>query len=446
MSRFVERPRYLCTMGGAVATLKALPRAISILHASAGCGGNFANALNGATGYLGSGYCAGQALPSTNVHEKDIVFGGEDRLEEQIANTLDVVDGDLYFVVTGCMVDIIGDDSISVANRFRQQGKPVFAAETGGFKGNSFKGYDIVLNKLFAEFVEKNPVKDKQTVNLFGLVPIQDVFWKGNLNVLKALINKLGYKVNTFFGEGETIENLKKSAAAGLNIVVSDVYGIEPAKIFEETHGVPYIVVPLPIGPAGTEQFLHQVGAALGIERKFVDKVVADEKARYYGYVERLGDVYNDLDLQRYCVVVADANYAQPLAKFLADDLGWLPELVVITDVLSEEEQRLVVSRFNDFASGIRPKVVFDTDTTNVHKHLNSVWPRNNNARYYNSFSPAFVFGSSLDRDFAEAIGAPHLSVSYPISNRIVLDRAYAGYSGALRLVEDALGLLVGSR
>jgi nitrogenase molybdenum-iron protein beta chain len=263
---------------------------------------------------------------------------------------------------------------------------------------------------------------------------------------LKDLINKLGYKVNTFFGEGETLDNLKKAAAASLNIVVSDVYGIQSAQIFEEVHGVPYIVAPLPIGPTGTEQFLHQVGAALGIDRKFVDKVVETEKARYYSYIDRLADVYNDLDFQRYSVVVADANYAQALARFAADDLGWLPELVVITDILTEEEQQLVASRFNDFTSGIKPKVVFDTDTCNVIKHLNSAWPRNKNDRYYDSFSPAFVFGSSLDRDFAETIGATHLTVSYPISNRVVLDRAYLGYSGALRLTEDVFGLLVSGR
>jgi nitrogenase molybdenum-iron protein beta chain len=446
MSHFIERPRYLCTMGGAVATLKALPKAISIIHAAAGCGGNFGNALNGAAGYLGSGYCAGQALPSSNVFERDIVFGGEERLEEQIATTLEVVDGDLYFVVTGCMVDIIGDDAVAIANRFRQQGKPVFAAETGGFKGNSYKGYDIVLSTLFRDFVEKNPIKDKKTVNLFGLVPIQDVFWKGNLNVLKALLNKLGYKVNTFFGEGETIENLKQAAAASLNIVVSDVYGVEPAKIFKETHGVPYIIATLPIGPAGTEKFLRKVGETLAIDNKEVDKVIAEEKARYYSYVERLADVYNDLDFQRYSVVVADANYAPALTEFIADDLGWLPELVVITDILSEEEQQLVAARFADFSSGIKPKVVFDTDTLNVNKHFNAAWPRNNNDRYFNAFSPAFVFGSSLDREFADSLGAAHLSVSYPISNRVVLDRAYLGYSGALRLIEDILGLLVGSR
>ncbi|MPN60278.1 hypothetical protein SDC9_208004 [bioreactor metagenome] len=130
----------------------------------------------------------------------------------------------------------------------------------------------------------------------------------------------------------------------------------------------------------------------------------------------------------------------------MADDLGWLPELVVITDILSDEEQALVADRFRGFASGIAPKVVFDTDTSNVSKHFSAAWPRNNNARYFDSFSPAFVLGSSLDREFAESLGAAHLSVTYPISNRVVLDRTYLGYDGSLRLIEDIFGLLVGSR
>lgn len=446
MSNIIDRPRYLCAMGGAVATLKALPRAISIIHAAAGCGGNFTNALSGAAGYFGSGYCAGQALPSSNVYEKDIVFGGEERLAEQIESTLEIIDGDLYFVVTGCMVDIIGDDAVAVAKRFSQQGKRVFAAETGGFKGNSFKGYDIVLSKLFAEFVDKRLVKDLHTVNLFGLTPIQDVFWKGNLAILKDLIQKLGYKVNTFFGEGETIENLKNSAEACLNIVVSDVYGIKSAQIFEEIHGVPYIIAPLPIGSSSTEYFIKTIGNALKLDRNVIDKVIHEEKIRYYDYLSRLADVYNDLDLQRYCVVVADANYAAALTGFLANDLGWLPELVVITDGLEEAEQQLITKRFQGFVSGFKPKVVFDTDTANVNKHFNSLWPRNSNSRYFDSFSPAFVLGSSLERDFADTLGAPQLSISYPISNRVILDRGYVGYTGALRLTEDILGLLVDNR
>ena len=191
---------------------------------------------------------------------------------------------------------------------------------------------------------------------------------------------------------------------------------------------------------------MRTVGEALGTEQTILEQVIAEEKARYYSYIERLADVYNDLDFQRYSVVVGDVNYAPALARFLADDLGWLPELVVITDILTEEEEKLVEGRFDGFTSGIRPKVVFDTDTSNVSKHFRASWPRNNKDRYFDSFSPAFVLGSSLDGEFAVSIDAPHLAVSYPISNRAILDRAYVGYRGALTLVEDIFGLLVGSR
>ncbi|HBF38055.1 MAG TPA: hypothetical protein DDW50_12115 [Firmicutes bacterium] len=446
MSKFVDRPRYLCALGGAIATLKCLPRAISIIHAAAGCGGNVANALNGATGYMGSGYCAGQALPSSNVGENEIVFGGESRLTEQIENTLKLIDGDLYVVVTGCMVEMIGDDVRSVVKQFADRPLPVLAAETGGFKGNSFKGYDIILELLFREFVLPSQDKDHKLLNLWGIVPVQDVFWKGNLAVLKTLLEKLGYRVNTFFGEGETLENIRNAAAAVLNIVVSDTAGVEPAKVFEEKHGTPYIITPFPIGAYGTEQFLRTVGQALGIEEVFVNKLIKQEKEHFYGYLERLADVYNDLDLQRYVVIVADSNYAQALTRFLADDLGWLPELVVVTDLLNDDQQKQVAARFGNYLSPLKPILVFDSDTSSVKKHLASHWPVNHNQRYYDGFNPAFIVGSAFERDLAESLGVPHLSVTYPISNRVVLDRAYAGYSGALRLTEDLLGTLVGGR
>lgn len=446
MNKFIERPRYLCTLSGAVATLNVLPRVIPIIHGAAGCGGNISNALNGAGGYFGSGYCGGQALPSSNVYEKEIVFGGEDRLAEQISNTLKIMDGDLYFVVTACMVEMIGDDVLGVANRFRNEGLPVLAAETGGFKGNSYAGYDIVLQTLFREYVQKTSIKESHTVNLWGVVPIQDVFWKGNLRVLKNLLVKLGYQVNTFFGEGETLDNLKNAGSASLNIVVSDTFGIKAAQVFEEIHGVPYISVPLPIGSKATDQFLRTIGDSLQVAKAKIDTVIAEENALYYSYLERLADGYNDLDLQRYSVVVGDSNYAPALARYLADDLGWLPELVVITDLLNDDEKQLLALRFQGYSSGITPNLVFDTDTNNVSKHIHTHWPSNKNQKYYDSFSPAFVIGSSFEKELAEEWGAGYLSVTYPVSNRVVLSRAYAGYEGGLRLTEDILSVIVSNR
>lgn len=446
MSKFIDRPRYLCALGGAIATLSNLPRTIPIIHAAAGCGGNIFAALNGGSGYIGSGYCGGQALPSSNVGEKDIVFGGEERLEEEIENTLKIMDGDLYFVTTGCMVEMIGDDAISVARRFKDKGTPIFAADTGGFHGNSFKGYEIVLKTLFAEYVTKKTGKKADTVNLWGIVPIQDVFWKGNLTVFKKLLGELGFHVNTFFGEGETLDNLKNAGEATLNIVASETFGIEAAQVFQEVHGVPFVSIPFPIGPHGTEEFLRQAGVALKVTDRKIENVIKKEKTHYYDYIQRLAEIYNDIDLQRYAVIVGDSNYSPALSQFLAEDMGWLPELVIITDILSDEQKTLVSKRFANYSSKVKPEIVFDTDTSNVKKHINRHWPENHGQRYYDAFSPAFIVGSAFERDAAEKFGAPHLSVTYPISNRVVLDRAYAGYSGALSLTEDIFSLLVGNR
>jgi nitrogenase molybdenum-iron protein beta chain len=299
---------------------------------------------------------------------------------------------------------------------------------------------------LFREFVLKNQTKDSKTLNLWGIAPIQDVFWKGNLTVLKSLLGKLGYQVNTFFGADETLDNLRNAGRAVLNIVVSDTIGVEPAKVFQEEHGTPFVVAPFPIGTYGTEEFLRTIGQALEIEEAFVSRLIQEEKRYFYSYLERLSDVYNDLDLQRYAVVVGDANYAQALTRFLADDLGWLPELVVVTDLLDDNQQEQVAARFKNYLSPIKPKLVFDSDTSSVKKHLFNHWPVNHNQRYYDGFNPAFIIGSAFERDLADGLGVPHLSVTYPISNRVVLDRAYAGYSGALRLTEDLFSALVGSR
>jgi len=446
MSKFIDRPRYVCSLGGGLETLHALPRTIPIVHASAGCGSNISNATNPGGGHFGSGYVSGMSLPSTNVIEKDIIFGGEDRLREQIKSTLEVIDGDLYVVVTGCMVEMIGDDVSQVVSEFSHSEKPVLAVETGGFRGNSFTGYDLVLQTLFKEFVVKSKNKKVDVVNIFGLVPAQDAFYKGNLRELKSLLNKLGIKVNTLFGEAETLDDLKNIAEARLNIVVSDFYGVDAAKVFEETHGTPYIIAPIPIGSRASSEFLQVVGKALDIKSEVIEKVIKDEKAIYYDYLERIVDIVNDIDLQRYGIVVADANYGPAITKFISDELGWIPSLTIITDMLEKEQEEQLLKRFENYASGLKPTVIFDTDTSAVRRNLKLIWPRNDGSKYYDSFGPAVIIGSSLEKDLSEEFGYPLLNVSFPVTTRATLSRAYAGFRGGINLVEDLITLLVRGR
>jgi nitrogenase molybdenum-iron protein beta chain len=446
MSRFIDRPRYTCALGGAVGTLQAMHRTITIVHGSAGCGGNINSALNPGSGYLGGGYCGGSALPSTNVVERDVVFGGEDRLREQIQSTLELVDGDLYVVVTGCMVDMIGDDTVSVVAEFKNAGKPVIAVPTPSFKGNAFYGYELLIKGLIDKFIQKSERKDPLSVNVLGIVPGQDVFWKGNLREIKRILERLGLKANTVFGEGETLDNFKNAGSAALNIVVSNNFGIESAKYFEEVHGIPYIATSFPIGALASETFLKNVGGAMNIDPAQVSKLVAEEKAIYYDYFSRITDIYTDADLQRYAVVVGDSSYAPSLTRFLSDELGWIPELAVVTDILDENQQKTVGAQFAGLNSGLEPHVYFDTDTSSVKKYMREAWPRNHNDRYYDPFSPAVVLGSSHERDFAQEFGFTLVPVSFPATGRCVMNRAYAGFNGGLALTEDIITYLVAGR
>ena len=446
MNSFIDRPRYACSLGGALATLRAIPRAIPVIHASAGCGQNLYQAYNSGGAYLGGGYCGGNALPSSNVIERDVVFGGEDRLREQIQTTLEVMDGDLFVVLSGCMVEMIGDDLDAVVSEFAGQEKPVIAVHTPSFRGNSYLGYDLVLDGIVKKYITKQKNKKANKVNILGIVPALDVFWEGNLKEIKRLLTRLGLEVNTFFGEGETLADIKNSGDASLNIVLSGVYGVQTAQLFEELHDIPYITADLPIGAHATEDFLRKIAAKLNIDANVTNEVVKSEKKLFYSYIERIADIYNDIDLQRYAVVIGDSNYAPAITRYLSDELGWLPELTVVTDMLEDTQKEKVVSGLGGLKSGLKVNVKFDFNTSSVKKYIAEIWPRNHNERYYDSMSPLFVIGSVYERDLASQFNVPLLTACYPVTNRVVLNAAYAGINGGLRLTEDILGILVAGR
>jgi nitrogenase molybdenum-iron protein beta chain len=444
LAEFIERAKFSCALGGALTTIAGIPRVIPIVHASGGCAAALSGTYNLAAGYRGTGYCGGTMIPTTNISENNIVFGGEERLEEQIENSLEILDADLFIVVTGCQVEIIGDDAVSVAKRFRDRN--VIGTNTPGFLGNTFKGYDSVLNAIISEVIEFTNEKEKNVVNILGVVPGHDVFYRGNLDEVKRLLGKIGVKVNTFFGTGESIQSIKKYGKASLNLLLSSQAGVAPAELFQELHNIPFISVDVPVGPSGTEEFLYQVGRELNIDRFIIDRVIKEEKGEYYSFFERIVDIYSDIDFQRYALVAADSYYAFALTRFLANDLGWIPHLTAINDIEEESERDDYLLKFDGLTSETRPKVIFEEHAGAILNELRKTWPNNNNQKYYDSFNPAFVVGSGIEKSLAEKIGAGFLSVAFPVSNRVVLNKGYTGFKGGLTLVEDLITQLVAAR
>jgi len=423
-----------------------LPETIPIVHSVAGCVGSVAWTQQGGSALQVGGPCGCLGVPGTNIREREVVFGGADRLREQITHTLQVMEGRLFVVLTGCVSEVICDDVDSVVREFQRSGVSIVAAHTGGFRGDSYWGYEELLKTLFRDYVKGVRKKTPQLVNVWGVVPGLDVFWRGNLEAIRHLLEDLGLVANTFFTDLDQLETLEKAGNAELNIVVSPRYGVEAAETFADLHGTSYLVVPFPLGPEATGRFLKSVAEALNIREQVVNRVIDRGIERYYRYLSPLADPWIDLDFQRYALVIGDANYAFAVADFLAETVGWLPEQVVVTDSLRDDQREDLLRRREATRFQPEHRLIFETGTSAIRRHLDPRWLPAGEDPYRESFSPAFVIGSSLDRDLAQSLGAAHLSISFPVSNRGILDRTYVGYNGGLRLVEDLLGVIVAAR
>jgi nitrogenase molybdenum-iron protein beta chain len=91
-------------------------------------------------------------------------------------------------------------------------------------------------------------------------------------------------------------------------------------------------------------------------------------------------------------------------------------------------------------------RIAYETDPTEIKNYFWKYIPRKTDGLHQDVFSPGFVIGSHLEREFATDIGAEHLTVSSPVGNRVVMNRGYAGFDGSLSLIEDLLSVIAAQR
>ena len=328
MSSVVENPRGGCVLSGINSVLGAIDRVCPILHSGPGCCMQTTAAEQGQSGHKSACFVSDVSIPSTNMLEKEVVFGGIKKLRTTVQGSLDIIDADAYFILTGCTAGIIGDDIQSVAYEFQDQGYPVYAIDTPGFAGDSNLGYEVIWNNFIDQVIEPRE-KQKDLVNLFGIVPYHDPFWSGNLEELARILTKLGLRVNTFFTGHRGMEEVKNSSAAALNIIVNPWLFNGPAKKYEQKFGVPSIRFPgLPIGATDTTAFLRQVATALGLDEAKVQQVIDEEEDYVYSY---LAQSIGALSWKRFAVV-GEANSVVGITRYLANDYSFTPELTIISD------------------------------------------------------------------------------------------------------------------
>lgn len=422
MAKLLDKQRYKCALG-AMQTVQAINRALPILHSGPGC----AQKLSESTG--SSGYFSPNIFPCTSINEKDVVFGGVKKLDSTIKNALKVVDADLYVVLTGCIPEIVGDDTGEVVSRYADSDKPVIYAPTAGLKGNNYKGHEQVVDAIVEQYLKKSETKQKGLVNIWADVPYQDLFWLGNIRELEKLVSELGLTPNTIFGYKRGIDNINKIPEAEFNLLVSPWVGLSTMKKMERKLGIPYLhCKTLPVGATETSKFLREVGKFAGVPEEKVESVIKEHEDYYYYLIERYADLFlENRVINKQFTVVADAQYSLGITKFLVNDLGLIPAKQFVVDDTPKAYRESITEEFKNLNFGIEAEVSFETDGYKIHEEI-----KNHDYHGY-----PLVLGGYYEKEVTEKLKGNFLNISWPVQDKVVFDNFYAGYAGGIRLIED---------
>ncbi len=416
MKKCTERPRILCSLNGAIDVVGNLYKGIPILHASPGCSMQAAVQTN--LYYLG-GY---HGMPSSNAYEKEVVFGGAERLRETIAGSLEVMDGELYAVLTGCSMGINGDDVEAVVREFDDSPHPIITVDVAGFKGDTYYGYQNTLLAVVKKLARKTETNPK-LVNLYGQVPSEDMTFRGDLEELSRIFQKLGLKLNTFFIARDGIQQITNSGNAALNINISAWLNKNLDAYYEKTFGIPTLNYPgMPIGPTAVADLIRQIAEQLNLEKALVDKVILEEQQYVYEYFDSL---MGNFERHRY-ILVGESNFVLGISRFLTNDHGHIPLAVICTDSVPDKFQSEMEAHIKALACDRKADVYFENDVYLVEQIA---------AKYQGKAT--LLLGSTYEKNIAKKLDSFFVTVSAPCLDKEILNKSHIGIRGCISLMED---------
>lgn len=432
---YIEQPRYSCAIG-ALQSVVAIPRAVPILHSGPGCGDMVGGFFERSKGYAG-----GDTSPCTNFTERDVVFGGIEKLRKIISNTYKVLDTDLQVVMTGCTGGIVGDDIESLVQEFQDAGKPIVAVDTPGFKCNNYVSHSHVVKAIIDQYVanfedENEPKSEKNLVNVFASIPYQDPFWKGNLREYKRLLKGLGLKVNILFGPGSKgVSEWKRIPRANFNVLVSPWYGKDIVDHLKRLYDQDYTWFhSVPIGGNATESFLRQVldfaveqGAE--IDRKKAEQFIQREINAYYEEIDNLATFLLEFryGLPNHVHILHDSGYVVGISKFLLHETGIVPKEVFAVENVPEKYRESIALDLASTSTKREIPLYFEPDAGKAQDIIRKTEHKGR----------GLILGSGWDKALAKETNSDFLSIAVPSSVRLVMTTNYVGFSGGLRLIED---------
>lgn len=239
-----------CVYGGARVVLMPITDAIHLVHGPIGC----AACTWDIRGSRSSGEELYKKGFSTNLQEKDIVFGGEKKLSDTILELNGIYKPAAIFVYSTCVVGLIGDDLKSVCREAEKITKcRVIPVQSEGFRSfNKSLGHQLACDAMLDHLIgtgklEKPELNQKSLVSTQENSPTLNIVGEfnvaGDLWAIKPLIEKMGITVQSAITGDSCVEEIANAHRADLNIVQCQKSSNYLAQQMEEKYDIPHLKV-----------------------------------------------------------------------------------------------------------------------------------------------------------------------------------------------------------
>ncbi len=223
-----------CVFCGSRVVLYPIADALHLVHGPIGCAA-YTWDIRGA---LSSGPELHRLSFSTDLREKDVIFGGEKKREAALNELIDRHEPKAAFVYSTCIVGIIGDDLQAVCKKVAaQKGIPVIPVMSEGFKGNKRAGYEAACQAMM-RLVGTGDVSGipPMSINILG-----DFNLAGEIWIIKEYYERMGVRVvATITGDGR-VDDLRRAHGAALNVVQCSGATMDLARMMQSEHGTPFL-------------------------------------------------------------------------------------------------------------------------------------------------------------------------------------------------------------
>jgi nitrogenase molybdenum-cofactor synthesis protein NifE len=244
-----------CVYCGARVVLNPITDAFHIVHGPIGC----ASYTWDIRGSLSSGDDIYRNSFSTDLRERDIIFGGAEKLTTAIEEVAENYAPKVIFIYATCIVGVIGDDVDAVCRQMsKKYNIPVIPVKSAGFSGNKSTGYKMACNAIMELLLPHKTENKIQGVNILG-----DFNLAGEMWIIKNYLKMMGIPVISTFTGDASYENMIKAPQATLNIVQCAGSSTYLATRMEEEFGIPFIKISF-FGIEDTSASLVRIAEALG--------------------------------------------------------------------------------------------------------------------------------------------------------------------------------------